>query len=64
MPTFSHQAYSCLIAGDAYEPVCDGYAKAVKMVCDLLKSPAPWRPATPTCGTTLRWMMGTGTTWI
>ena len=35
----SHQAYSCLIAGDAYEPVCDGYAKAVKMVCDLLEIP-------------------------
>ena len=35
----SHQAYSCLVAGDAYEPVCDGYAKAVKVVCDLLEIP-------------------------
>ena len=35
----SHQAYSCLIAGDGYEPVCDGYAKAVKVVCDLLDIP-------------------------
>lgn len=36
----SHQAYSCLVAGDAYEPVCDGYAKAVKVVCDLLEIPS------------------------
>ena len=35
----SHQAYSCLVAGDAYEPVCDGYAKAMKVVCDLLDIP-------------------------
>ena len=27
------------MAGDAYEPVCDGYAKAFKMVCDLLEIP-------------------------
>lgn len=37
--SLSHQAYSCLVAGDAYEPVCDGYAKAFKMVCDLLEIP-------------------------
>ena len=36
----SHHAYSCLVAGDAYEPVCDGYAKAVKVVCDLLEIPS------------------------
>ena len=28
------------MAGDAYEPVCDGYAKAVKVVCDLLEIPS------------------------
>ncbi len=37
--SLSHQAYSCLVAGDPYEPVCDGYAKAVKVVCDLLEIP-------------------------
>lgn len=37
--TLSHQAYSCLVAGDVYEPVCDGYAKAVKVVCDLMDIP-------------------------
>ena len=37
--SLSHQAYSCLISGDEYEPVCDGYAKAFKMVCDLLGIP-------------------------
>ncbi len=35
----SHQAFSCLVAGDAYEPVCDGYSKAMKVVCDLLEIP-------------------------
>lgn len=35
----SHQAYSCLVAGDNYEPVCDGYSKAMKVVCDLLEIP-------------------------
>lgn len=35
----SHQAYSCLVAGDIYEPVCDGYSKAMKVVCDLLEIP-------------------------
>lgn len=37
--SLSHQAYSCLVAGDPYEPVCDGYAKALKVVCDLLEIP-------------------------
>lgn len=37
--SLSHQAYSCLVAGDEYEPVCDGYAKAMKVVCDLLEIP-------------------------
>lgn len=35
----SHTAYSALIGGDAYEPVCDGYAKAFKVVCGLLNIP-------------------------
>lgn len=35
----SHTAYSALIFGDAYEPVCDGYAKAFKIVCGLLDIP-------------------------
>ena len=35
----SHTAYSALIPGDSYEPVCDGYAKAFKIVCDLLGIP-------------------------
>lgn len=35
----SHTAYSALIPGDAYEPVCEGYAKAFKVVCDLLEIP-------------------------
>lgn len=34
-----HSAYSTLIAGDAYEPVCDGYSKAMKLVCDLMGIP-------------------------
>lgn len=35
----AHSAYSALIGGDAYEPVCDGYSKAFKIVCDLLDIP-------------------------
>lgn len=35
----AHSAYSALISGDAYEPVCDGYSKAFKIVCDLLDIP-------------------------
>ncbi len=35
----AHTAYSALIQGDAYEPVCDGYAKAFKIVCGLLDIP-------------------------
>lgn len=35
----SHQAYSALIPGDAYEPVCDGYAKAFMLVCRELAIP-------------------------
>ncbi len=35
----SHCAYSALIAGDMYEPVCDGYSKAFKMVLDELGIP-------------------------
>jgi len=35
----SHTAYSALIVEDAYEPVCDGYAKAFKIVCGLLDIP-------------------------
>lgn len=37
--SLSHQAYSCLVPGDEYQPVCDGYAKAMKVVCDLLEIP-------------------------
>lgn len=33
----SHCAYSALIPGDSYEPVCDGYSEAFKLVCDRLK---------------------------
>lgn len=35
----AHTAYSALIFEDAYEPVCDGYAKAFKIVCGLLDIP-------------------------
>ena len=35
----SHTAYSALISGDQYEPVCDGYSKAFKIICDLLEIP-------------------------
>ncbi|WP_322170686.1 S-layer homology domain-containing protein [Acutalibacter caecimuris] len=37
--TMSHCAYSALIGGDAFEPVCDGYSKAMKMVLDELDIP-------------------------
>lgn len=35
----SHSAYSALIAGDAYEPVCDGYSKALKLVLNTMDIP-------------------------
>lgn len=35
----AHSAYSALIGGDQYEPVCDGYSKAMKLVCDQLDIP-------------------------
>lgn len=35
----AHTAYSALIFEDRYEPVCDGYAKAFKIVCGLLDIP-------------------------
>ncbi len=35
----AHCAYSALIFEDEYEPVCDGYAKAFKIVCDLMDIP-------------------------
>lgn len=35
----THCAYSALIPNDAYEPVCDGYSKAFKMVLDDLGIP-------------------------
>lgn len=35
----AHSAYSALIGGDQYEPVCDGYSKALKLVCDQLDIP-------------------------
>ena len=35
----SHTAYSALISGDQYEPVCDGYSKAFKIICGLLDIP-------------------------
>ncbi len=35
----AHTAYSALIQGDAFEPVCDGYAKAFKLVCGFLEIP-------------------------
>ena len=35
----AHTAYSALIQNDASEPVCDGYAKAFKIVCGLLDIP-------------------------
>lgn len=35
----SHCAYSALVPGDDYEPVCDGYSKAFKIVCDQIDVP-------------------------
>lgn len=35
----SHTAYSALIPEDEYEPVCDGYSKAFKIIMDLLDIP-------------------------
>lgn len=35
----AHSPYSALVTGDKHEPVCDGYAKAVKIVLDLLEIP-------------------------
>lgn len=35
----SHTAYSALVTDDEYEPVCDGYAMAFKVVCDLVSIP-------------------------
>ena len=32
----AHSAYSAIISGDAYEPVCEGYAGAFKVLCDAL----------------------------
>lgn len=30
----AHSAYSAMIPGDAYEPVCEGYASAFKVLCE------------------------------
>lgn len=30
----AHSAYSAIIPGDAYEPVCDGYASAFQLLCE------------------------------
>lgn len=35
----SHCAYSALVPQDEYEPVCDGYSKAFKIVCDQIDVP-------------------------
>lgn len=32
----AHSAYSAIIPGDAYEPVCEGYANAFKILCEEL----------------------------
>ncbi len=32
----AHSAYSATIPGDAFEPVCEGYAGAFKVLCDAL----------------------------
>ncbi len=37
--TLSHLAYSALVFDDVYEPVCDGYSKAFKLICDELNIP-------------------------
>lgn len=36
---YAHVAYSALIANDGYDPVCDGYSKAMKMVLDEMGIP-------------------------
>lgn len=33
----AHSAYSAIIPGDEYEPVCEGYALAFKLLCDEFK---------------------------
>ena len=35
----AHSAYSAIIPGDAYEPVCEGYALAFKLLCDEMGIP-------------------------
>lgn len=35
----AHNAYSALIGGDSFEPVCDGYSKAFKIVLNLMDIP-------------------------
>ena len=35
----AHSAYSAIIPGDAFEPVCEGYAGAFKVLCDALGVP-------------------------
>lgn len=35
----SHSAYSAMLGGDAFEPVCDGYSKAFKIVMNLMDIP-------------------------
>ncbi len=35
----SHNAYSALIPNDSYNPVCEGYSKAFKMVLDEMRIP-------------------------
>lgn len=35
----SHCAYSALIGGDGFEPVCDGYSKAFKIVLNIMDIP-------------------------
>ena len=38
-PIIIHLPYSALIIGDAYDPVCNGYSSAIKMICDKLRIP-------------------------
>lgn len=35
----AHSAYSATLPGDAFEPVCEGYAGAFKVLCDALGVP-------------------------
>lgn len=37
--SLAHLAYSALITGDEYQPVCEGYAKAMKIIADLMGIP-------------------------